>query len=197
MTSRVRAVEIARSLAGLSADPKNPKARREYLDLIAPGEEPQKAADMARMSGCGLVVAGLWRRLGLEHPLLCAPYKVGTAISRLVEIGIRREAWKPYRKGKLPLPGDAVLVGSSIKGEVEHFYLVVQVEEGDRTVIDSIDGGQRVDGHQAILSKKRVWASGRDLVIAGKDPGAELVGGRTIIGWVDLQSLVEAEVYGG
>ncbi|KYF87775.1 hypothetical protein BE20_24840 [Sorangium cellulosum] len=197
MTSRARAVEIARSLAGLSADPRNPEARREYLELIAPGEEPQRAADMARMSGCGLVVAGLWRRLGLEHPLLEPPYKVGTAISRLVEVARARGAWKPYRQGAIPLPGDAVLVGDAGHGEVEHIFTVLGVSTNHRVVIASVDGGQRIDGHQVILTKKRVWVDGRDIVIAGKDPGAELVGGRRILGWVDLQSLVEAEVYGG
>ncbi|WP_437489497.1 hypothetical protein WME75_10825 [Sorangium sp. So ce1014] len=197
MTSRARAVEIARSLAGLSADPKSPKARREYLDLVASEEEPHRASDMARMSGCGLVVAGLWRRLGLEHPLLCAPYKVGTAISRLVEVARARGAWRPYRQGAIPLPGDAVLVGDGSKSEVEHFYVVLGVATNHRVMIASMDGGQRVDGHQAILPKKRVWVGGRDVVIDGKDPGAELVGGRKIVGWVDVQSLIEAEVYGG
>jgi hypothetical protein len=59
-------VAFAKSLAGLSADPSGPRYE-EYLDIIAPGETPERQREMAEMSGCALVVAGIWRAVGIDH----------------------------------------------------------------------------------------------------------------------------------
>src|SRR5689334_21785877 len=113
---RSRALELVRSYVGLNADPADPEARIRYIDLIAPGEADAKQSALADESGCGLVVAGLWRALGVESPLLDPPYKTGSGMSRLLQIGQRANAWTAYARGKVPSPGDAVLVGDNGKG---------------------------------------------------------------------------------
>src|SRR4051812_37699197 len=110
---RASAIELVKSYVGLNADPSDPQSRLKYLELIAPGECDDKQAGMADDSGCGLVVAGLWRALGAQSPLLDPPYKVGTGLSRLLQIGQKARAWVNYGPGKVPSPGDAVLVGDN------------------------------------------------------------------------------------
>src|SRR5262249_33719153 len=155
---RATAVELAKSYVGLGADPSDPECRLKYLDLIAPGEADEKQAAMADDSGCGLVVAGLWRALGAQSPLLDPPYKTGTGLSRLLQIGQKAHAWVTYAPGKVPSPGDAVLVGDNGAGGIQHVYTVTSVSTDDGVAIESVDGGQKDDGQfQTILEKKRVW----------------------------------------
>lgn len=165
-------LDEAERVQDLSANPKDQEVREQYLDLIAPGEDENKRRDMAVMSGCALVVAGLWRGAGIVHPLLDPPYKIGSAVTRLIQIAQREWAWKPYHLGDLPEVGDMVLIESD-RG-VEHVYTVLDVEEGS---IHSIDGGQRdEEGYQAIKIKDRVWDKGRDTVTQGTEPGPAVEG---------------------
>lgn len=188
---RKRAVEIARSMAGLSANPRKAEGRLRYVALIAPGEAEGKAKEMATMSGCGLLVAGIWRELGVKAAQLEPPYKVGTAVSRLIQVARAAKAWVPYKKDARPAPGDMVLVGDNGAGGVEHVYTVVSVTEGAQGLeIESIDGGQRDQERcQLVLLKQRVWKGNRDCVRSGSDPGAQLAGGRVIQGWIDVSRL--------
>jgi hypothetical protein len=66
----------------------------QYLDLIAGGESDRARADMSVMSGCGLVVRGLWKRCGLCDPRLDAPYKVGSVIATIEEMAHEADAWR-------------------------------------------------------------------------------------------------------
>jgi hypothetical protein len=188
---RNRTVEIARKMAGLNANPKQPESRRRYVEVIAPGEPDAKAKEMATMSGCGLMVAGIWREAGVNATLLDPPYKVGSGVSRLIQIARATKAWVPFKKGARPQPGDMVLVGDNGAGGVEHVYTIVAVNDGPEGLeIESVDGGQRdAERCQLVLLKKRVWKGNRDCVRSGSDPGAALAGGRVIQGWVDVTLL--------
>jgi len=187
---RASAVQLAKSYVGLNADPADPESRLRYLDLIAPGESDAKQSGMADESGCGLVIAGIWRALGVESALLDPPFKVGTGLSRLLQLGQKARAWVNYGPGKVPSPGDAVIVGDDGKGGVQHIYTVTTISTDNGVCIESVDGGQRdSDRFQTILEKQRVWKAGRDIVYQGSDPGAAQAGGRVIVGWIDVTKL--------
>lgn len=201
---RARAVEIAEGLVGMHANPADPEARIAYMDLVAPGESERRREQLVAVSGCGLVVAAVWRALGVKAPELELPYRTGTAVSRLLRIAQRARAWVMFAPGKVPAPGDAVIVGGGTSGGVEHIYTVVGVEGegGGSPVIDSVDGGQRDDdGEQEILARRRVWEGRRDLVEDASDPGAAESAGRVIQGIIDVTRLpIDEErfaAYGG
>lgn len=191
MSSRAFFKQLALEVVGLSADPTKPESRARFLELIAPGESPARQTEMAKMSTCGLVVAGIWRAAGLQDPRIAPPYKTQTAVSRLIVIGIKCGGWTVARAKKCPQEGDMVLVGDNAAGGVEHVYTVTGVtfDDMNNPVLESVDGGQRESGHQCILKKKRVWKSGQDIVFQGSDPGSTTKGGRKIYGWVDCTKL--------
>jgi len=156
MTSRVEVVAYAAALDGLGVA----SDRERYLDLIAPGETPQRAADMAAMSGCALVAAGVLRACGVEHPSLAAPYRVGDAVARLVRIA--RERGALHGPERVPEPGDLVIVGGGADGGgPEHVWIALSSPEDD--VIDGIDGGQRDgSGRQEIRAREHRIVDGLD-----------------------------------
>lgn len=187
---RARAVEIAESLVGMSANRADPEARRAYMDLVAPGESERRREQLATVSGCGLVVAAVWRALGVRAPELEMPYLTGTAVSRLLRIAQRARAWVMFTTGSLPEPGDAVIVGGGSSGGVEHIYTVIAVSEDEGPTLDSVDGGQRDDdGAQQILARRRAWEGRSDRVEDASDPGATASGGRLIQGFIDVTRL--------
>lgn len=164
-----------------------PATRDAYLALIAPGETPNMQDSMAKMSGCGLTIGGFWRDVGIQHPSLDPPYKIGTAVSRLVELGKKMGGWVPYQKGALPSPGDMVLVGDNAGGGIEHVYTVIDAPS--ESAIVSVDGGQvDSEGFQVIREKNRDWSSGKDTSQLATEPGWS-AGPRKIIGWVDVSKL--------
>lgn len=184
-------IQQAQKCVGFSADPAG-GTRQAYLDLIAPGETAASQEQMSKMSGCGLVIGGFWRRAGIVDPSLDPPYKVGTAVNRLYEIARKNGAWIAYKSGQgmLPSPGDMVLVGNASmggNGGIEHVFTVTSAT--DEATIRSIDGGQ-VDskGFQCITEKERVWTAGWDAAKKANDPGGA-GSKRLIIGWAAVSKL--------
>lgn len=153
----------ATSIAGLSA----PSNYASYVSVIAPGETITTQQSMATTSSCGLAVAGIWRACGYYGPTLNAPYVVGSALSRLMDIGQAAGGYMPYTQGMLPNPGDMVFLGTE-----EHVYTVISVvDQGNgNAVIQSVDGGQPSDasssvpgaGCDAILACQHTWSGGQD-----------------------------------
>lgn len=172
-------VDAALAVVGLGDDPDDQDKQQQYMDLVAPGEVPARQREMAKMSGCALVVAGIWRRVGVEHPILSAPYVNQSAVSRLSVIG--KDAWVPYAPGKFPQPGDAVRIGdNTAKNGIEHMFTVTQIVGGSAPLLHSVDGGQRAPaGFETVEDKQRAWMHGRDTVV-----GAGLAS-RAIMGWFD------------
>jgi hypothetical protein len=161
MPARADVVRLARLLDGLSASETDPDVRARYLALVAPGEEAQKAAEMARMSGCALVARGILREV-LEHELLERTYRIGHAMSDLVEIARRAGGFYDYAD-RIPEPGDLVIVG---EGAAEHVWIAVELlgDDGrDCLDFDGLDGGQ-VDEHgaQCIRLRRHELARGVD-----------------------------------
>lgn len=175
---RERIATLARSYVGCTAaDPR-------YVDLVGLGETERMRADMLTMSGCALVVAGLWRLAGLTASELAPPYRIGSAISRLQAVARRCGAWRQYRLGALPCVGDVVLVQAP-----EHVYTVVTqpIATAAQVTFTSVDGGQIEHGRQAIKLRARTWAHGFDR--ARDDQAGALGRARTIVGWVDVGTL--------
>lgn len=129
-----------------------------YALLVAPPsiESQQARADMARMSGCALVIRALWRLAGLDHHLLTGPYQIGHAVSDVVQVAKDLGAWRKWSPDYTPALGDVILVG---QGGGEHVYTVVYVDPSNRA-ITSVDGGQRRETGEQCL---RMFARYLDL----------------------------------
>jgi hypothetical protein len=156
MTRRPELVAFAAALDGIGANPARDRAR--YLDLIAPNETPERAAEMAGMWGCALVARGILRAF-ITHPIFAAPYRDRRAMSDLVDIA--RDAGALHPPSRVPEPGDFVIVGGGEDGGgPEHVYMALPDGDG-------VDGGQRDDaGYQVIRIRKHElrdgWDSARD-----------------------------------
>jgi hypothetical protein len=162
----------ARSLAGLSAAG---PTRAAYLELIAPGETPARAVEMALMSGCALTCRAVLRHF-IDHPILAARYRTGDAVADLVHIGREAGALRPL--GAEPEAGDIVVVGGGTDGGgTEHAWTVLEVRRvgyEPAVCIVGLDGGQRAaelgadgKGAQCIRIRERLWRDGMDVVEGG------------------------------
>ena len=162
-------VERAEAVVGLGAADPAP-----YYDLIAPNAEDRANArtcrDMGTMSGCALVVRGLWLRGGIRAASLLAPYRVGRAVIDVVSVAEAAGALRPPTTQ--PRPGDVIVIGSP-----EHVLTVAAIR--GQTVV-SVDGGQRdAEGRQTIRRRERLLQ------------GTHL-GGRPILHIVDCVELSRA-----
>ncbi len=160
-------ISFARGLAGLSAAG---PTRAAYLDLIAPGETPARAAEMACNSGCELTCMAILRHF-IDHPRLKGPYPAGQAGVILWTIGHEAGAIRPH--GEDPEPGDMLIVGGGEDGGgTEHAFTCVDVCRAGYSgvlLVTGIDGGQRsaapgTDGRgaQCILERAHDIVDGFD-----------------------------------
>jgi hypothetical protein len=150
-------VELATSLIGKAADDED----GVYVELIAPSdiESTARAHEMAKESGCGLVVRGLWRRAGLDHPILAAPYRDTHAISDVVQIANDHGALRPRSDWGSIAPGDVVIVDGD-KPDVHMFTVVAVSDVASPTLaVVSVDGGQRLGAMrvEGVLEIHRVF----------------------------------------
>lgn len=165
-------IAIALDAAGLGV---RPGSRDAYAALITGGMETEhRTGEMLAMSGCGLVVRGLWRRMGVRHPILDRPYRTQRAISDLVDIA--RDAGVLHAgMARTPQPGDAVIVGPD-NGAPEHVYTVLAIEADPYDAgwcIEALDGGQRDDdGHQVVRIRDHVISGEIDRADGATEPGA-------------------------
>ena len=168
-TARARwdLVRIAGSYAGVGMT----ESPELYLGLIADGETPERAEELARESGCGLTVRGLWREWGCADRRLEAPYHNARAISDLVAMAREAGAWRGVdRIGELA-PGDAIIVEGP-----EHILTVVEL---CGEIVHSIDGGQRdVHGAEAIHACARRLAAGH-------------LDARPVLGWISWPDVAD------
>ncbi len=166
MTTRDDITSFALSLSGLSADPAAPFSRRVYLDTIAPGETPARAAEMARMSGRALTCRSVLRRF-IAHHLLDGPYRTGRAVTDLFVIATQADAIEFVLRD--PLPGDMLIVGGSAElGGPEHAWTALSVVANPYPdgglLLDGLDGGQRdAGGHQCIVQRDHELRDGWDI----------------------------------
>jgi len=183
---RSTVVAFAAALDGISANPANPEARAHYLDTIAPGETPARAAEMACMSGCALIARAVLRAF-CDHPLLAAPYVTGRAVADVAAIA--RDAGALHPPGRALEPGDVVIVGGGADGGgPEHVWLALCLR-GDGAW-DGLDGGQRdAAGHQAVKVRVHHVEGGYD---RAHDDGAGGGVRRKVRAVVDVERVVAA-----
>lgn len=189
MSIRDRAVALVRTFEGFSGDPQSPTFDN-YLGVIAFGESPQAQIDMSRMSGCALLVRGLWRLLGHPDPRLSAPYKTQHAVSDVVGTA---QSYGAYQEGfHRPCPGDVVHVGGDGTGP-EHVWTCLEVQDNpydDSLIILGADGGQRDSLHfECVQILSHEFGAGKDHSIHATDLG----GGyhRTVRGVICLDRLFQ------
>jgi hypothetical protein len=194
MMVRERAAAVARSLDGIGANPKSSPARARFIELVAPGEKPRRGKELAALSSCALVAAGVWRSVGVEHALLRAPYVLGTAVSRLVQIGLMAGAVRRPSPELVVMPaaGDVCWVGD---GGAEHVFVCIEVGlRAGAQVLWTLDGGQRdADGFQLAACREHIWrAAGARVVDVARDitPGKSWGNERAVQGWIDLEAVV-------
>ena len=178
-------------LVGLGADDM-PKGRMTaYASVIAPWARTDRdMRDWVRTSSCMLVVACLWRCLGVSDPKLHKiPFgKVGTYLDT---ISRKQNAQVFVVPDKLPGLGDFVLIGGAGSaaasfGGVEH---MLTVESMDGLRCTSVDGGQpdKVLASSAIARRTREFQRrGQQLWLT--NPGSSY-GGRRVQKWIDVSKL--------
>ncbi len=151
------ALSLLRSWSGIIADPRaGDDGWTRYLDIIATGEAPDVAAQMAHASGCGLVLRGWLARI-LARPPACllAPYHDGSALWALSHVA---HAANAIRSPLAILPGSIVHVAAG-SGGPEHVYAAVEVTPDPWGGLDvlGIEGGSRTaNGSEQIRERRRV-----------------------------------------
>jgi hypothetical protein len=166
-----------------------------YVELLMPAAiEPPENRAAARQaapitlhdgtvvrpwSSCALLVRAVWRLLGVQHPILAAPYRSGHAVSDVETIARDLGAWHEPDDPTTPTPLAAVLVGDV--GH-EHVYLARTLDplHGAGMHVTSLDGGQGPNGC-AIETRARLWPSWSDRWRDVNDLGL----GRPVRGWAD------------
>lgn len=182
MPDRIEVISFACSFEGISANPKDPETRAIYLGLIAQGETPERAAEMAIMSGCALTQRGIlfaW----IDHPLLNNRYRDRMAMADLGDIAREADAIRLPSHDRLA--GDLVIVGGEDPklGGPEHVWM----DLGDGT---GLDGGQRDLQHfECIRIRNHETIGGWDHGHDSNDPGGGLR--RKIQAVLDLQAILD------
>jgi len=186
---RDRMVELATAVVGLGA---GRASRDAYLDLIAPGEPAGARQSFANLSSCGLVVRGLWGRLGINDPRLFAPYKFGSVIATIDSMGREADAWRTADVDTLPGEGDVLLLdGDSPRAHVATVVRVLLSESTEDSVatLFTVDGGQRDGtGAETILRRQRTLTLGPSgAFLDARDFGPPAV--RRLSAFLDLDAL--------
>lgn len=165
---RNRIVDLALIVDQWTADPQSP-TRADFLELVAPSvieahapsiltpaQLASRQTSLASVSTCGLVVRGLWRRAGVHAPSLCQPYRIGRAISDLMDIARGAQAWRTAdTRDAMPSIGDVPLYEAP-----EHVAVLIDVQRAAPDELRTIEicGGQRnARGYQLARSVARVW----------------------------------------
>lgn len=175
---RQEIADFARSFVGFGFN----NHRDEYLDLLASDVESSATRnDMASMSSCALVVRGIWRKLGCDHQILKNKYRIGRAMSDVVEIARSFDAWHSPSDDYVADIGDVVIVG---KPSSEHVYTIVEISGDDNNEYTSVDGGQGPGGKSIDLCYRK-WELVNGILTDINNFNSK----RPIIGIVDVMKL--------
>ena len=137
---------------------------------------------MANMSGCALVVRGLWRLAGFDDARLRAPYHVGSAVELLMAMAREAGALVTLEAGAEPTPGDVFLL-TTPQEHVATFQRAIDLPSGRWWC--SVDGGQRDVGGGELVTNVQRRRNGNTL------------GGRTLGAAIDLDCVALRFLPGG
>lgn len=141
--------------------------RERYLEVMAGPEDRDAQMTnyfMAGPSTCALFARGVWRISGVESGILSSRYRIGHAVSDLVEIARAHNAWhsNPVTIEK----GDVFILNNP-----EHVCVVISdVVEGmpNTIVFDTVEGGQAPNSsyvrrftRKLELKNGKLWSAGR------------------------------------
>lgn len=126
--------------------------------------------------------------IGARSPLLvnrAAPplrFTYGVNVNRLYDGARKVGVWRDYDAWRVPQPADIVIIGDSTKKEEPHVLLFRSLEETEHagTWWRSYDFGQVRDEDGAPCS-----------TICNRQRVGRTLGGRTILGWVDIDLVTE------
>ena len=131
-----------------------------FLDLVAPGEDPARAQEMAKDSTCGLFVRGLLNVAGVTDARVVAPYHAGKVMSDLAAMA--REAGALLPSLDAAAPGDLIMLGNP-----EHVFVL---ESLDGQMLYSVQGGERDAARNEQIQRlpRSVFGSGRAPLISSR-----------------------------
>lgn len=190
-TGRFYVSRLAAAYAGTGAKSET----EDYLQLLAGNVESQAMrVSMLSMSSCGLFVRGLWRVLGVQHPILSSSYNC-SAISDILSIARNKGALVPvnrkYPDQSLPQAGDVFHIGTpggvvGSDGKVlddSHVGVIVVTNPNSAECIATVEGGQVTSalGNCILAFSDRKWTIATDGTIS--------MGSRRLMNWVNCDLL--------
>lgn len=169
-----RMVSVARAYAGTGAS----REPDRYLELLMGPGDTDRAYFLAA-SSCGLFARGVMRRAGVDHPILRSPYRVGRAISDVLEIARSKGAFVDAGgpQGPQPRAGDITWIKTPGDND-DHVEIVTEVLGPWR--FQAAAGGQGAGGTESGLFERSPWRI---------DGSRFYAGNRTVMGWVDAHAL--------
>jgi len=127
-----------------------------FEDLLGgPGESDAMKHAMATApasSTCGLVARGIWRRAGVKHKALYAPYVPASAIGSLWQIARETGAWETSPDYEIE-PGDLLMLDvDKSNGHVSTVVTAEKLPNGWK--LGTVDGGaQSAGGAQGVAAR--------------------------------------------
>lgn len=172
----------------------------EYAKACFPLDtEATQQYEAPRRSTCALFAQTALREAGVKHPLLDVPFakRVGMSMADLQTIAHQAGAWRTFGGGQgTPMPGDIAIINDDPIGTVDRAHALVvteyvpQFNVSNTARLDSVDGGQFLEGGWAITARRRYLK----LLQGGKvwtyaDEECTQID-RRVYGWVDLDAVV-------
>lgn len=156
-----------------------------YLEVMAgPGDDDStRRYLLSGPSTCALFARGVWRIAGVESGILTAKYRIGHAVSDVVEIAKAHNAWRPYPTQFLQ-KGDVILVTAP-----EHIAVCVSdPREMSPTSfeIDTVEGGQAPNSSYVRRFSRGLEIRDGKMYTRGTSP-------RVVVGRADACALLPAE----
>ena len=135
--------------------------RQAYKALCWPFDPAWAQDDFSKNQySCALTARGIWRNVGVQHPLLEGAYveqytqPLGDAVSQIQVIAKSKGAWvDPRTSDEPPYRGCVVIICTP--GQNDAHVLIVYNYTGIDGVLTSVDGGQGVRGDYSIQWRRR------------------------------------------
>lgn len=154
--------EEAAKCVGLGGGPtKTPEQREAYKQLCWPFDPKWAQDDFAKNQySCALTARGVWRNVGVQHPLLEGAYveqytrPLGDAVSQIQTIAKSKGAWvDPRTSDATPYKGCVMILATP--GQNDAHVLIVYNYTALDGRLTSVDGGQGRPGDYSIEWRER------------------------------------------
>lgn len=128
--------------------------RREELAALVcfPGDDP--AQDVQIRTNCGMFALGVWRRCGVDHPLLQGRYRSGMAIAWVLKIARDNGALRRATTQDGPPPAGALLHWANDGRPNDHVAFCIS-DPDEQHLVDIAGGGAK---DNAITCARGPWS---------------------------------------